>query len=456
MNNDYLDFLARKAQLGGEFGFASIWMPDFLFDFQRHLVDWAIRKGRAAIFADCGLGKTPMQLVWAENVIRKENKPVLILAPLAVSSQTVEEAGKFGIAARRVRTAADVRADIAVTNYERLHHFDPSAFGGVVCDESSIIKNFDGVRREQITSFMRKIKFRLLCTATAAPNDYIELGTSSEALGHLGSMDMLSTFFKNDEDSLHPAFIGSAWRLKRHAERDFWRWVASWARACRRPSDLGFDDREFILPALIETEHRIESPILPGELFHKVTTTLEELRQDTRDTVATRCEAAAEKLTKNGTAVAWCNLNAEADAIERMVPGAVQVSGSDDDDAKEEAFSAFRRGEIKVLVTKPRIASFGMNWQHCNEMTYFPTYSYEQYYQAVRRCWRFGQTRPVTVNAITTTAQHLVFDTMRRKAVACEEMFSKLVANMNEAIRMDRMKAFTNQERIPEWLSGSK
>ena len=255
----YSDFIRKKSQLGGNYGFAPLVMPKFLFDFQSHLVEWALVKGRAAIFADCGMGKTPMQLVWAENVVRKENKPVLIIAPLAVSQQTVEEAIKFDIEALRSMTGIVQGARILVTNYERLHYFDPHDFAGVVCDESSIIKNFDGARKGEITEFMKKVRYRLLCTATAAPNDYIELGTSSEA-GYLGYMDMLNTIFKNDEDSLHPMSMGSKWRFKSHAQQDFWRWMASWARACRKPSDLGFDDRTFVLPELRESERAVDSP----------------------------------------------------------------------------------------------------------------------------------------------------------------------------------------------------
>ena len=253
--DDYQTFIVRKSQMDAMSGFKPKWMPDFLFDFQSSLVDWAIRKGRAAIFADCGLGKTPMQLVWAENVARQTKRPVLILTPLAVSHQTVAEASKFGIKATRSE-AGEVSKGINVTNYERLHYFRPEDFAGVVCDESSILKSFDGVRRSEITEFMRKLEFRLLCTATAAPNDYFELGTSSEALGYLGHMDMLNRFFKNDQNnsSTGRGYLGkaNAWRFKGHAEQPFWRWVCSWARAIRRPSDLGFDDRAFVLPPLVQ------------------------------------------------------------------------------------------------------------------------------------------------------------------------------------------------------------
>lgn len=449
---DYRQFLERKAQLGGEHGFEPTFMPSFLFDFQAHLVDWSIRRGRAAKFADCGMGKTPMQLVWAQNVVEREARPVLILAPLSVSQQTVEEAEKFDIDAKRSMDGSHAGARIVVTNYEKLHLFDPSDFAGVVCDESSIIKNFDGVRKGDITAFMRKTKFRLLCTATAAPNDYIELGTSSEAIGELGYMDMLSRFFRNDKDSLHPAFIGSDWRLKGHAERDFWRWMASWARACRKPSDLGFDDRHFVLPDLVETEHQVASPVPFGELFHVPSKTLLEQREDTRATIRERCERAAELHQRNVAGIAWCNLNDEGDLLEKLIPGAVQVSGADPDERKDEVFTAFRRGHIAKVVTKPKIAGFGMNWQHCAHMTEFPTHSFEQYYQLVRRCWRFGQTKPVTVDSITTSSQGGVLANRNRKAAACAAMFERLVAEMNNAIRIGRSTPFNQAEVIPSWL----
>src|ERR1035437_2759995 len=271
MDIDYKTFLDRKAQVGGDHGFDPIWLPNFLFDFQKSLVEWAVMKGRDAIFADCGLGKTPMQLVWADNVVRHENKPVLILTPLAVSAQTIQESEKFSIeSARSSNGKMKAGARIIVTNYERLHYFDPQEFAGCVCDESSILKSFDGTRRKEITEFMRKLPYRLLCTATAAPNDYIELGTSSEALGELGYTDMLMRFFKNDQNTVKPMRYRhkgadfkqlderAKWRFKGHAEVPFWRWVCSWARACRRPSDLGYDDARFVLPPLVEQEHFVE------------------------------------------------------------------------------------------------------------------------------------------------------------------------------------------------------
>lgn len=450
---DYQEFVKHKSQLVNGQGFEPTWLPDYLFGFQRSLVEWSIRRGRTAIFADCGMGKTPMQLVWAENVIRHTNKPVLVISPLSVSIQTVQEAEKFGIDALRCNDGNHTgKAVVVVTNYERLHNFDPADFSGVVCDESSIIKNFDGSRKGEITEFMKKVKFRLLCTATASPNDYIELGTSSEALGYLGYMDMLTMFFKNDENSLHPAFIGSKWRFKRHAEMDFWRWVSSWARACRKPSDLGFDNGDFVLPPLVESQLFVDSPPRNGFLIPLPARTLEGQREDTRLTTTARCEMAASRLVESETGIAWCHLNQEADLMEKLLPGAVQVKGADSDEKKEEILDAFRTGQIKRLVTKPKIAAFGMNWQHCSHMTYFATHSFEQYYQAVRRCWRFGQKNTVKVDVIATQAQAGVLQNMQRKGESCEAMFTQLVEYMNRALELDRMSTFNTQEEIPTWL----
>lgn len=448
---DYPSFIEAKGQLGGHHGFTPTWMHPDLYDFQEALVEWAVSQGRGAIFADCGLGKTPMQLTWAHNVTRQTNLPVLILAPLSVSLQTIAEAEKFGFDAERSQLGA-ATSEIVVTNYERLGNFDPQAFAGVVCDESSIIKSFDGVRRDQITEFMRKVRYRLLCTATAAPNDYIELGTSSEALGYLGHMDMLGTFFKNDEDSLHPAWIGSKWRFKRHAEHDFWRWICSWARACRKPSDLGFDDGAFILPPLHEAEHVIESAARPGELFAMRATTLAEQREERKATIRARCEKAAALLDHEDAGVAWCQMNAEADLLVEMIGGAEQVKGGDPDERKEELFEAFRLGQLKKMVTKPKIAAFGLNWQHCAHMTYFPDHSFEQFYQASRRLWRYGQKRPVRIDNIVSEASVGVSQNLRRKAIACEAMFSQMVEQMRNALALDRFRPHTRPQELPAWL----
>ena len=458
MNKQYQEFLRGKSHIGTFDGFEPVFMPEFLFDFQRHLVDWSIRKGKSAIFADCGLGKTPMQLAWAENIVRKTNKNVLIVTPIAVGHQTIREGVKFGIECNR-STNGKVAGKITVTNYERLHLFNCDDFIGVVCDESSILKNFDGKRKAIITEFMRKRPYRLLCTATAAPNDYIELGTSSEALGEMGFMDMLGRFFKNDNStsdikrSSHHGGLMPKWRFKRHAEILFWRWVSSWAMALRNPSDLGYSDERFKLPELIEKETVVKNEQnLSGELFVRPAIGLFEQRQERRLTIQSRCEKVAEFVSKKKPAVVWCHLNDEGDFLEQIIPDAVQVSGSDSDDKKEKILLDFTDGNIPILITKPKIGGFGMNWQHCSHTTFFPSHSYEQYYQCVRRCWRYGQKNPVLVNLVTSEGEIGVMRNLQRKALAADKMFENLVKEMDNATSIKQINKFTKKEAIPLWL----
>lgn len=452
----YADFLHAKTHSSNEGGFKPLWMPDFLFDFQGALVDAACRKGREATFADCGLGKTIIEFVWSENVVRHTGGRVLIVTALAVSNQMLREAAKFGIDVTLSRdgTAHD---GINITNYERLHMFTASDFVGMVCDESSILKSFDGARRGEITAFMRKMQFRLLATATAAPNDYIELGTSSEALGYLGHMDMLNRFFKNDlNNSATGRKYGEVakWRLKGHAEIPFWRWVCSWARAMRRPSDLGFDDRAFVLPALTESEHLVHTDSLAeGKLFAMPAVGLKEQREERRRTIQERCERVAALVNHTGQpALVWCHLNEEGDMLERLIPDAVQVAGADSDDAKEERLTAFADNKVRALITKPKIGAFGLNFQHCAHVTFFPSHSFEQYYQGVRRCWRFGQTRPVQVDIVTTEGERGVTANLRRKAQQADAMFSRLVEEMNSALSIERADNMIKPIQVPAWL----
>lgn len=453
---DYRSFLDCKAQLEGDHGVTPEFMPDFLFDFQASLVEWAVRKGRAAIFADCGLGKTAMELVWAENIVRKTGGRVLILTPLAVTGQIAAEAEKFGIRAT-VSRHGGAHPGITITNYEKLRHFNPADFAGCACDESSILKSYDGKTRGEITAFMRKLAYRLLATATAAPNDFIELGTSSEALGYLGYMDMLNRFFKNDlNNSAQGRMRGEVikWRLKGHAELPFWRWVCSWARAARRPSDLGFDDTRFILPPLIEREHQVECQEIPeGMLFAMPAVGLKEQRAERRRSIKDRCERVAELVNHTGQpALVWCHLNDEGELLEKMIPDSKQVSGAMTDETKESRLLAFGRGDLRVLVTKPSIGAWGLNYQHCNHITFFPSHSFEQYYQGVRRCWRFGQTRPVTVDVVTTEGERDVLKNLQRKAAQADAMFSNLVREMNSALSISRARIFPNAMDIPRWL----
>jgi hypothetical protein len=464
--SEYQEFLDRKTQLGTNHGFDMICQPDTLFDFQRELVAWATRKGRCALFADCGLGKTPMQLAWANNVAKASGRRVLILTPLAVSHQTIGEGEKFGFDVTRCGNGdLTDQSQLVVTNYERLHYFDPSDFAGVVCDESSILKNFDGARKSEITTFMRKVPYRLLCTATAAPNDYIELGTSSEALGELGHVDMLNRFFTNRNRtsdtrghytgfSAPRAWNDGEWHFKPHAEQPFWRWVCSWARAMRKPSDLGFDDRDFILPPL-EVKQTVIAARQPreGMLFDIPAMGFHEERETRRRTIVERCEVAASKVVDTGNpAMLWCHLNAEGDLLEKLIPDAVQVSGQDSDESKESKLTAFQRNQIRVLIIKPKIGAYGLNLQHCAHVVYFPSHSYEQYYQAVRRCWRFGQQRPVIVDLVSTDADERMVSNLARKAEAADKMFSDLVAHMNDELRVDRGREYPNNVEVPSWL----
>jgi hypothetical protein len=450
----YAAFLARKAQLDSAAGFEPSWLPDFLFPFQSALTGWAVRQGRGALFEDCGTGKSVQELVWAQNVYKHTGRPVLLLTPLAVTFQMESEAVKFGIDAA-ISRGGGVPAAVTVANYERLHYFDREKFGGVVCDESSAIKAFDGKRRAEVTDFLRKMRYRLLATATAAPNDYIELGTSSEALGYLGRMDMLSRFFTNDQKTSRGVrtWDGAQFRFKGHAEEPFWRWVSSWARAMRRPSDLGFGDDGFILPPLEYRQHVVE-PSMPsgdGTLFDVPATDLREEREELRRSLTERCEKAAELLADASPGIAWCQLNAEGDLLEKLIPGAVQVSGSDDPDVKEERLAAFSRGEIRVLVTKPSLGAWGLNWQHCHRMTYFPSHSWEQHYQAVRRCWRFGQDSPVTVDIVTTPGGSRALANLRRKAAQADQMFASLVTYMQDALSVDRSATYDKNVEVPSW-----
>lgn len=453
---NYAEFIQNKSQIGNSCGFDPLWIPEFLFDFQKHLVEWAIRKGRAAIFADCGLGKTPMQLVWAENVVRKTGKPVLILTPLAVAQQTCREAEKFGIEAKQSRDG-NHGGGIVVTNYERLHYFDAANFAGVVCDESSAIKCFDAKRTKSITEFMRLLNYRLLCTATAAPNDFFELGTSSEALGYLGFRDMITTFFKQETSKDHHGWGRTKYRFRGHAEQPFWKWVCSWARSIRTPADLGFDSSRFKLPQLIERETFIHTAKpRPGLLFTIPARDMREERAERHHSVQERCEKAAEySMSQDGPCVSWCELNDEGDLLTRMLTDAVQVKGSMADDAKEEALAAFSVGQIKRLVTKPKIGAWGLNWQHCSNITVFPSHSFEQYYQLVRRCYRFGQQNDVTVNLVLCEGQAGIMANLKRKQNQASQMFDSLVAHMNDAMHLSSFDYFPEKEMVPEWLGTS-
>jgi len=450
----YEEFLRSKQDFGSNSGFPVKAMPSMAFPFQQALVEWACNKGRSALFCDCGMGKTLMQLAFADNAILHANKHALVLTPLAVAPQTIREAEKFGMGSFRSRAGElPSSASVVVTNYQQLHRFNPSDFCAVICDESSILKNFDGSTKAAVTEFMRTIPYRLLCTATAAPNDFDELGTSSEALGYLGYQDMLTRFFTKKRHGGFQAWGREDYRLREYATRDFWRWVVSFSRAVRKPSDIGFSDDGYELPKLITREHCIvASMIRPGQLFDTPAYTPEEQREERKRTVKDRCEKVAELVCNHDTSVMWCNLNNEGNLLKKLVRGAEEVSGNDSDERKEEILSAFASGQLKHLVTKPRIAGFGLNWQHCAHETFFPDHSFEQFYQGVRRCWRFGQKRDVTVDIVTTEGSAGVLANLNRKAAQAEEMFANMVELMNNELRIDRSEIFPKIQEVPAWL----
>ena len=427
--NSYADFIKTKTAQPPAFGFQNGSLNAGLFDFQRDIVAWVLHQGRAAIFADCGLGKTPMQLEWARHVCDYAKGNVLILAPLAVSSQTQREGEKFGIEVTVCREDEDVRPGINVTNYERLGRFADMPWSGIVLDESSILKAFDGKTRMALTEWAQGIHYRLCCTATPSPNDYEELGGHSEFLGLLNRRVMLAEFFVND------GLSAAHWRLKGHAGGAFWKWVASWARALRSPSDLGYPEDGFKLPPLhVSTVSVDADAVSEDRLFAVPVATMQERRQARRESIPHRVEIVADRVNSTkGPWVVWCDLNDESDALTKAIPDAVEVRGSDDADHKEAALLAFTNGEARVIVTKPSIAGWGLNWQHCSQVMFAGlSDSYEQYYQAVRRCWRYGQKRPVDVTIVASSREQAVLENVRRKEAQAMSMFRDVVEAMRD------------------------
>lgn len=435
----YEAFLATKRLVDHPSGFEPRELPSAEFAFQRDITRWACKRGRAAIFADCGLGKTLMQLAWAREVCAETNGSVLILAPLAVAAQTQREGAKFGVPVTICRTQGDVRQGVNVTNYEMLEHFDATAFAGVVLDESSILKSYTGATRTAIIEAFARTPYRLACTATPAPNDYMELGNHSEYLGVMSRTEMLSMFFVHDGGETQQ------WRLKGHAKADFWRWVCSWAVMLRKPSDLGYSDDGFTLPPLRYHEHLVDAdPIKAGVLFECDAATLEDRRRARRASITDRVAKAVEIANEGeGQCLVWCDLNAESSALAASIRGAVEVTGSDTNEHKESSLLAFANGEIRVLVTKPSIAGHGMNLQSCaREVFVGLSDSYEQLYQAIRRCWRFGQTRAVDVHIITATTEGATLHNIKRKEADADEMAKAMVEHMS-AINSEELHGTT-------------
>ena len=429
---DYAEFLKNKTRSSPTAGFdPGILSPD-LFDFQRPLVDWACRRGRAGIFADTGLGKTIMQVEWARAVRDVTGRSVLIFAPLAVAEQTVREAAAHGVAARYVRGGDEcAEPGLYVTNYEMRGHFGMAAFSGVVLDESSILKHHTSKTRGDLIESCADVPYRLSCTATPAPNDFMELANQAEFLGVMTRAEMLATFFTHDGGETQK------WRLKRHGRHDFWKWLASWAAVVRKPSDLGFSNDRYDLPELTLHEHVVRSAgMLGDELFPRAAISLTEQRAAQRESIEARVAECAALVNGGGTWVVWCHLNDESSMLAAAIDGAVEVRGSDPLDAKRAALDAFSRGETRVLVTKPSIAGFGMNWQHCRNTAYVGlSHSFEQFYQSVRRFWRFGQDREVRAHLFTAESEGQVIESLRRKARQHEEMASEMSDYMGALTR---------------------
>ena len=457
MKTEYETFLERKKHSIGNFGFEANYIPDMAFDFQRYIIEKAVRKGRIAVFADTGLGKTLIQLSIAKNIIQHTNKKVLILTPLAVAFQFIIEAEKLGIDDIEYSKDGKHSKKIVLCNYERLHYFNNSDFVGVILDESSILKNFDGKIKQQVTSFVKKIPYRYLSTATPSPNDFIELGTSSEALGYMGYMDMLTKFFKNNQNSVDSTNrnIGEKFYLKPHAEKDFFAWVNQWSIMVKMPSDLGFSNERYVLPKLILNKTIVENQSLIDvngqvQMFTPIAKSMTEVRHEQKQTEDKRCEKAIE-LAYGKTSVYWCNTNNESSILKQSDKEAVEIIGSQSIERKEEILLAFAKGEIKRIITKAKMTSFGLNWQHCNHSVFFPTWSYEQYYQSIRRFWRFGQKNDVTIDIVVSDGQTRVLEALQQKTQKAIELHESLTKNVN-SVFVHKTKEFNKEILKPKFI----
>lgn len=455
---DYNEFINRKRHSLSQCGFDPKWMPDKAFPFQQAIISRSVRAGRFGVFADTGLGKTLLQLACAYNIVLQTNLRVLILTPLAVAFQFIEEAHSIGIDDIEHTKDGKFSKKIVICNYERLHYLNPDDFVCVMLDESSILKNFAGKTRDDIVAFIKKVRYRFLATATPSPNDFIELGNSSEALGHMGYMDMLGKFFKSNQGSTdsNNRNIGEKFYLKPHAERDFFAWINQWSVMIKKPSDLGFSDEGYDLPALNVVQHVCHNDStweIDGQssLFAMPAKTMTEVREEQKLTVKARCEKAV-SLADGKTSVYWCNLNDESSLLSDMDRSAVEIVGGMSIEKKEEILVSFARGEIKRLITKAKMTSMGLNWQHCNHTVFFPTWSYEQYYQAIRRFWRFGQKSEVMCDLVISEGQERVIEALQQKTDKAIELYSNIVKSANQDFS-HVTKQFNKSINLPGFLS---
>lgn len=458
---NYDEFIASKAMVDVPTGIEKPpKLNPTLFEFQADITRWALRRGRAAIFAGTGLGKTPMQVETARIVEAHTKKPVLIFAPLAVASQTIEQAAtllKCNVFFAKSREDIGGRG-IYITNYQKREHFDPDAFGGVILDESSCLKGEGTATRQALCDEWSNVPFRYCFTATPAPNDFMEIGGHAEFLGVMTTSEMLSTFFVHDGGETQK------WRLKGHAEKDFWSWMASWCIAIQHPRDLGYEDSRYDLPPLILKDIIVPSEAAPGELFAGIAQTLQERRGARKASIDNRIKVVADLVnadTENQWTI-WCNLNDEGEQLSKAITDCVEVAGRHSDDEKEDRLIGFAHGKYKRLVTKGKIAGWGMNWQNCHKMVYFPDDSFEVYFQAVRRHWRFGQTYPVEVYRVLSESEQSILQNLKRKEAEAKEMYSALIEHMAEISKANLKSTATRTKleynprkemRLPEWLA---
>lgn len=453
---NYEEFIASKTFRHIDAGFDVDSLDYPLFDYQEPIVKWALRRGKAAVFADTGLGKTIMQLAWANEVAKRTGGPVLILAPLAVSDQTIEEGEKYGIQVEKASPGADVFGpSLVITNYEQLHKFNPDQFQGIVLDESSILKGMDGRRRKEITEFGKHIPYRLSCTATPSPNDFMELGTQAEFLGIMSQVEMLAMFFIHDGGDV------SKWRLKGHGQSKFFEWLATWAVVIRSPADLGFDGSRHELPPIVYHSHVVETEPEDG-LFVEPALGLQDRNKARKDSVDQRVAVAAEIANKlDGQVLIWCHLNEEGEKLANSVSDAVEVKGADKPEHKRDSLMGFAHGDVRILVSKPKIAGFGMNWQNCNHMIFVGlSDSWESYYQAIRRCWRFGQEKEVHVHVVSADTEGAVVENIQRKDKQNKELGEAMVRHMKTMMEKEIFSAATEKTEynanktmeLPTWL----
>lgn len=451
----YQQFIDNKSFRHINAGFDCIDLPYPLFDYQAPIVKWALKRGKAAIFADTGLGKTIMQLAWADQVANHAGGAVLMLAPLAVSEQTIGEGEKYGISVKKAAPDMAFKTGLYITNYEQLHKYNPADFAGIVLDESSILKGMMGTRRREITDFASSIAYRLSCTATPSPNDFMELGTQCEFLGIMSQIEMLAMFFIHDGGDV------AKWRLKGHGKAKFFEWLATWSVVIRSPSDLGFDGSRHKLPELIYHSHVVETEP-ENSLFVEPAQGLQERNKARQQSVDDRVAMAASIANKmKGQVLIWCNLNSESEKLRALVNDAVEVTGSDKPEHKANSLLGFANGNVRVLVSKPKIAGFGMNWQNCNQMIFVGlSDSWEAYYQAIRRCWRFGQAKQVHVHVVSADTEGAVVENIQRKDKQNKHLGEAMIEHMKTAMEKSIFAAATEKTEynpqqnmeLPEWL----